>query len=153
MAASADDLRLEMARIRAGARGKAFQLKQETQQLLDWKYYVRLFPWGILGSALLAGYLLVPTRRSAPSDGFLNEAEPPRSPWAPRPDTEKTEETVKKAGLATAAIGFVGSLLYRAGLNYATRQVVQMLTARSPHSSDMPLKGEETREPYQSAFR
>lgn len=153
MAASADDLRLEMSRIRAGARGKAFQLKQETKQLFSWKHYVRLFPWGILGSALLAGYLLVPTRRSAPSDGFLGEPEARRSPWPPRSETESAEETVKKAGLATAAIGFVGSLLYRAGLNYATRQLVQMLVARSPHSSDGPQKGEDSHEPYQSAFR
>ena len=127
MAASADELRQEMARIRAGARGKAFLLKHETKQLLDWKYYFRLAPWGILGSALLAGYFLVPTRRSAPSEAEINQAIRMRRRGDAKGsvESEETAEAVKKAGLMTAALGFLGTVVYRAGLNYATRRVVE----------------------------
>ncbi len=38
-----------MARIRAGARWKAVQIKRETKQLTDWKYYVKSYPWLIAG--------------------------------------------------------------------------------------------------------
>jgi len=149
MSASPDDLRQEMARIRAGARGKAFQLKKETQQLLDWKHYIRLFPWGILGSALLAGYLLVPTRRSAPREVLPQLGGRDRSPR----ERDETDETVKKAGLATAALGFVGSFLYRAGVNYAMRQAVQMVVARTPASSASPQKESATHDYDRSSFR
>lgn len=131
MAASADELRQEMARIRAGARGKAFLLKHETKQLLDWKHYFRLSPWGILGAALLAGYFLVPTRRSAPSNdvkGGLGD-EWKRSPSQGNSDSAGAAETVKKAGIMTAALGFAGTVLYRAGLNYVTRRLVEGVLA------------------------
>ncbi len=152
MAACADDLRQEMARIRAGARGKAFLLKHETKQLLDWKQfldwkrYVRLYPWAILGSALLAGYFLVPTRRSAPREVVPEGRGPARRREfaANAAPSQETVETVKKAGVLTALLGFAGTVLYRAGLNYATRKLVEGFLA--PRTAASAAQQEKTYE-------
>jgi hypothetical protein len=143
MAASADELRQEMARIRAGARGKAFQLKHETKQLLEWKRYFGLFPWGILGAALLAGYFLVPTRRSAPRHDSEDEPNDDRRRRSSKSEQEsqETAQTVKRAGLMTAALGFAGTVIYRAGLNYVTRRLVEGVLA--PRTTAAPRQDQE----------
>ena len=48
---SIDLIRQRMARIRMRAQFKAERLGDETRQFLDWKHYIRLFPWSSPGLA------------------------------------------------------------------------------------------------------
>jgi len=123
---SIDLIRARMARIRARAQGKADRIGEETRQFLDWKHYIRLFPWTTLAAAAVAGYLLVPRRApmSHPTGEALLELarenqqalkavqHPPRKPTP---------------GILDTAISMAGSALWRAGLAFATQQVSSLV--------------------------
>lgn len=123
-----EELRNQMARIRAGARWKAVQIKRETKQLTDWKYYVKSYPWLIAGGALLLGYLLVPQRQPKLI------AQLPVGKPSPGPSDE-TVETVKKTGLVAGATALIWSVLYKAGTTYATRRLAQLLTDNTAYAA------------------
>jgi hypothetical protein len=42
----------------------AVQVQDMKQQLADWRYYVRRYPWIVAAGAAAVGYLIVPTRAS-----------------------------------------------------------------------------------------
>lgn len=128
MTSDPEELRNQMARIRAGARWKAVQIKRETKQLTDWKYYVKSYPWLVAGGAILLGYLLVPQRRTV-LPASLPVGRPPQGP------SDETVETVKKTGLLAGAAALVWSVLYKAGTTYATRRLAQLLTDNTAYAA------------------
>ena len=59
---SADRLRQEMRTIRRDLGQEVEDLVEHAEQLMEWRYYVRRFPWASLGVAALLGYFVVPQR-------------------------------------------------------------------------------------------
>lgn len=110
-------IRARMARIRSRAQGKAVRLSQETKQFLDWKHYVRLFPWGVVGAAAIAGYLMVPARQAAPAELAGQE-----SPPAPPPPPE-----VRRPSLVSSLAGIVANAVMRSAVAYAGQAFGQYL--------------------------
>ena len=56
-------IREEMARLRKNMQDDVVQIEQKAKEALDWKSYVRQYPYLAAGAAALAGYLLIPSRR------------------------------------------------------------------------------------------
>jgi len=125
---SIDLIRQRMARIRMRAQFKAERLGDETRQFLDWKHYIRLFPWSTLAAAVVVGYIIVPRRASLtrPTANALMEIAKASKeavkvvPAAPPPR--------KRAGIFDGLVGMAGSALLKAGLTFATQQVTKMVT-------------------------
>jgi hypothetical protein len=125
---SVQAIRDRMVRIRARARGKAQVLGQETRQFLDWKHYVKLFPWGALAVAVAVGYLVVPRRAS-------------RVPQAPPLDPTLVSQLnrlgvpayspppLKRSGIADRLMQFASSTLLKAGMAFVGQQLTQLLAA------------------------
>lgn len=108
-----------MARIRSRAQGKAVRLSRETKQFLDWKHYVRLFPWAVVGTAAVAGYLMVPARRPAPVEpGDM----PIRPVEAPRPE-------VRQRSMFSALTGIAMNAVMRSAVAYAGQAVGEYLAS------------------------
>jgi hypothetical protein len=63
MSDSSEKIRRQMRDIRRGMGVEMQDLVQSAQQLSDWRYYVRKFPWICVGSAFVAGVLLSPKSR------------------------------------------------------------------------------------------
>lgn len=132
MTSDPEELRNQMARIRAGARWKAVQIKRETKQLTDWKYYVKSYPWLIAGGAILLGYLLVPARRGPPAPAVPSgpSNEPSRGPVR-----QETVETAAKTGVLAGAAALIWTVVSRVGMNYATRRLTQLLTDNTAYAA------------------
>jgi len=128
-------IRARMARIRSRAQGKAVRLTRETKQLFNWKYYVRMAPWGVLGAAVLAGYLLVPARRT-PS-GTVPESLP-----APTPLPVAAPPPERRPGLFGTVVRFAVNTAVRSAIAYAGQAVgnyvaqFQHSLASHPHAAD-----------------
>lgn len=142
MTSDPEELRNQMARIRAGARWKAVQIKRETKQLTDWKYYVKSYPWVVAGGALLLGYLLVP-QRQAPRTVALPVGKPPQGP------SEETVGVAKKTGLLAGAAALIWSVVYKAGTTYATRRLAQLLTDNTAYAAKAQA---EARREHENVF-
>ena len=125
---SIDLIRQRMARIRMRAQGKADRLGEETRQFLDWKHYIRLFPWSTVAAAVVVGYIIVPRRgsMSRPTANALLEmakqnqqavkaANPPSPPPA-------------RQGMFDGLVSLAGNALLKAGLTYATQYATKMVT-------------------------
>jgi hypothetical protein len=118
---SIDLIRQRMARIRMRAQGKADRLGEETRQFLDWKHYIRLFPWSTLAAAVVVGYVLVPRRGSLsrPTANALLEmakenSEAVKAARQPPPAAPKT-------GLFDGLVSIAGNALLKSGLSFATQ--------------------------------
>lgn len=122
---SVDDIRARMARIRSRAHHKASRLGEETRQFLDWKNYVRLFPWGTVAIALGLGYWLVPKRKAVTASdakalaglaksGRLNVGSPPTPP--------------QKKTIIGGLAALVGGIALKAATSYAQQYAQRYLT-------------------------
>lgn len=120
-------IRARMARIRSRAQGKAVRLSRETKQLFNWKSYVRMAPWGVIGGAVLAGYLLVPARR-APKYPVAEAVVPPPPPPPPPPVKQSSP------GLLSSLTRFAVNAAMRTAVTYAGQAVGQYL-AHLQHSA------------------
>lgn len=128
-------VRARMARIRSRAQGKAVRLTRETKQLFDWKHYVRMAPWGVLGAAALAGYLLVPARR--PPSVSISESLP--LPVPPPPAEERGP------GLLSTVVRFAVNTALRTAISYAGQAVGQYVAhLQQPVTADRPSQESES---------
>ena len=114
----AENIRKQMRNIRREMGADVKHIVHSAQQLSDWRYYVRKFPWMCVGSAFAIGLMLAPSRRKA------GNAE-----W------EKLAAQVQKARLADLGIsasvgqGLFKKLLAVAG-PIAARSAVNFLANR-----------------------
>lgn len=121
-------IRVKMARIRSRAQTKAVRLGEETKRFLDWKHYVRLFPWGVVGTAALIGFLLVPARRRPVNDSIPASPVPTPSPVA----ASKASPPSLMSSIGSA----VTKAAMRMAITYAGQAVGQYLAALRPHATD-----------------
>lgn len=67
MSQSTDDIHRKMATIRASMNGDITGIMSNAKDLVDWKYYLRSYPWIGIGLAVAVGYLAVPRRSQSVS--------------------------------------------------------------------------------------
>ena len=64
-ASLADAVRARMKLIRHEIDQDMKDIDQDMENMVDWKHYVRTYPWVCLGTAAVLGYLIVPKRSTA----------------------------------------------------------------------------------------
>jgi hypothetical protein len=60
---SAEDIRRRMAELRRELSSDVREVSRSARVMTDWRFYVRRFPWAVVGVAAVAGYLLIPRRK------------------------------------------------------------------------------------------
>jgi hypothetical protein len=135
---SIDLIRARMARIRARAQNKAGRLGEESRQFLDWKHYIRIFPWSTLAAAAIVGYVMVPRRlpMSRPTgDALLDLAR--QNQEALKAIQQPTPQK-RQPGILDMALNMAGSALWKAGLAFATQQVSRLVSQQMGTATDQP---------------
>jgi len=123
--AAADRLRQEMRTIRRELGDEVEELVGHAEQLMDWRYYLRRYPWASLGVAALVGYFVVPGRTvTLPTD------EHTLGQLAERLSLQKPAAPAKKSSLLGSLVSMGAGWAARAALAYATQQVSKILTAQ-----------------------
>jgi len=125
---SIDLIRQRMARIRMRAQFKAERLGDETRQFLDWKHYIRLFPWSTLAAAVVVGYIMVPRRASMTRSTANALSEMAKENYqAVQAVRQAPPPPRKRTGLFDGLVGIAGNALLKAGLTFATQQVTKLV--------------------------
>jgi hypothetical protein len=117
-------------------------LDEDVQEIVEgarvmgkWRYYVRTYPWICLGTALAAGYLIVPRRPAGmqpASQTPAESADPSRSP--------ETSPTPPRGHPCGMLLTFLGNVVMRGVSAYALQQAGKLFdtqVAKSPQD-DQP---------------
>ncbi len=62
---SADAVRARMQQLRCEIDGDMEDMATSARSMVDWKHYVKTYPWVCLGTAAAVGFLIVPKRSTA----------------------------------------------------------------------------------------
>jgi len=113
-------------------------MAESAKAMTDWTYYVRRFPWAAVGLAAVAGFLLVPRKKTAvtPTPEQLAALVQNKQFVAAAADQLKPPQSVLK-GLAATLAAMAG----RAALAYVTEQI-RVKTAAAHHESSSPTPSE-----------
>lgn len=146
------EIRRQMRHIRRDLGGQVEDLVVNAtklrEQLTDWKYYVRQYPWVVFGGAALAAYFLIPKRRTVKVNLVEPPAPPPKSvsledlaQFLPKSLTsfknqaEKVpakvqkidEDKAVKAGLWASVMTITTGIITRSLISYGSRYAEQMM--------------------------
>lgn len=125
-----EELRQQMATIRHKLPDDVERIVTGAKQMVDWKHYVRDFPWGAALVAAAVGYWLVPRRQGLSSNELKMIEETVKRHTAKKQNEEKTS-SAGAAGLGAVIGGMVVNLVTRAAINFAARKVGQMIGGHS----------------------
>jgi hypothetical protein len=89
---------------------------EDARDIGDWTYYVRTYPWAVLGVSLVAGYLLAPRL----GFGVQPEMKVPDGSSAPNASHEPPPLQSKSAA-SGKVLSFVGNLVMRGLTAYAVQ--------------------------------
>jgi len=121
---SAEELRRLMDVIRHRMTGEVAKVADNARQLADWRFYLHEFTGPVLAATALAGFLVVPKKSKPVADLPTLETLAQEKGWVV--DREKAAG-IERPGLVSAAAAMAGSLLLKAGLNYAAQNVGRIL--------------------------
>jgi hypothetical protein len=142
---SADEIRRRMAELRRELSTDVREVSRQARVMTDWRFYVRRFPWTMVGVAAVAGYLLIPKRKEvkvispdpdALAEMFKKEQLKLQTP-AGRKESPGLTKSLVLMGLSWAA---------KAGANYVGEQVRTAATKRV-HESHEPARPAPTESP------
>jgi len=134
----ADTLRREMRSIRRELGDNVEELVENAERLMDWRYYVERYPWGLVGAAMLLGYFVVPRRivsMPVDSDSLEELAQRLAPAIASRPEKKES-----KPGLIGSLISLGIGMLTKAATGYATQYISQMLSQPSVEPQHRPVE-------------
>jgi len=110
----------------------ANQVHHMKQQLGDWRYYVRRYPWVVAAGVAAIGYLIVPAR----------------TPRTVHPDPESLAALSREGRLTIRQKPAALQALARVGLdhlsNVAIRSAARFVTGKLKEASATPESGEST---------
>jgi hypothetical protein len=132
----ADRLRQEMRTIRRELGDNVEELVEHAEQLMDWRYYVRRYPWASLGVAALVGYFVVPQRVvTLPTDDQTLSRLADRLPIHPPTSQPKKQ----RSSMLNSLISMGTGLALRAATAYLTQQVGKVVAQQTtPHPVETP---------------
>jgi hypothetical protein len=110
----------------------AQEIAESAHDLVEWRYYVKNYPWICAGVACAIGYVIVPRRRLGV--GKVNKT------LAEHDRLLKKSHSPSTSGVRSAVLMFAGNLLWRSALSFATRKVSQHFAEQSvtPPPEDQP---------------
>ena len=115
-----NEIRSEMARIRHALGPHAQEVVGETRRLVDWRTYVREYPWACVGAAIAIGFLAVPDRPkivSPDADDLAELAKRNQLVVRQSPKRRRTQS------LARTSATFLGNMLLRSAVTYLGQRV------------------------------
>lgn len=101
----------------------AQEIAESAHDLVEWRYYVKNYPWICAGIACAIGYVIVPRRRLGV--GKVNQT------LAEHSRLLEKSHSPSKSGVRGAVLLFAGNLLWRTALSYASRTASQYFTSPS----------------------
>jgi hypothetical protein len=113
-----DEIRRKMAQIRRDLHEDVKGVVEGAEEVSNWRYYIRLYPWAAVGAALAAGYFIVPKRKKPAEPSQVIVTAMPQAPQAAPPIEAEPEK--KGRGLIGAGLGMIAPIAIRAAQNYAT---------------------------------
>lgn len=113
---NASEIQQRMALLRTGMQYEAAEVTRKAKEVASWKYYVRRFPLACVGASVLAGYLLVPSRKQIvrPTEEQLQELARQQKLQFQGVNHEKE----KRKSLSKKAALMVGTMAARAAMAY-----------------------------------
>ena len=127
----AEDIRRQTQDIRERLPEAVDEIKVKTEQLTDWRYYVRTYPAATLIAAAALGYLIVPPGKRKP------RVQPPPAktlasciPGLAQP--EQVPEEPPKSSIMDALLAGISSVALKAVAGFAGDQITQMLSPKPP---------------------
>jgi hypothetical protein len=118
----ADAVRERMQQLRCEIDGDMEDMSAHARTMLDWKHYVKTYPWVCLGTAAVLGFLIVPKRSRAirPDSATLTElARTNHLVVKPAPTAAR--------GLVDALVATVVSIAVREATAYLSHNVGRLL--------------------------
>jgi hypothetical protein len=115
------DIQARMRELRAEMNEDVEALVSSTEDLADWRKYVRAQPWLCVGAAAFAGFLLAPRLKR------------------PQPATE----AATKAGVLSGLGGALAGALATAVANRAAMQIGEYVLSRFQHSTNNSSQSDE----------
>ncbi len=134
---TADQLRQEMRRVREDIREDVQDVVEGAQDLTDWRYYVKRYPWACLAAAAFAGYMVVPTKTyiHSPDADELKKLAAANKLVVKQSPVSQPKNSMAGA-LFTLGMNTVG----RAAISYLGQQAGKLLTPES--QSNSPSQGD-----------
>ncbi len=102
----------------------------DARDIGDWTYYVRTYPWAVLGITLVAGYLV------APRSGFWKQ--PQTLPVDAAVDSNNSNAPPlppPHSNISGHVLSFVGNLLMRGATAYILQQAERLFEAKTIKSN------------------
>jgi hypothetical protein len=129
---TADEIRAELRRTRGRLACDVSVVADDARQLTDWRYYVRRFPWAVIGAAGALGYLAVPRRVEVRSpDVKTLEKLAKRNQLV----VETKPQAAQRAGLMDTLLTMTGNVLLRAAVAYAGQHMGKLFGEQAAHSN------------------
>jgi len=110
------------------------EMVENARSMVDWKHYVRTYPWLCLGTAFALGYLIVPKRSAAIHQNEMT--------WA---ELQRAGQTVMKPapavlhGLVDALLATAVNLAFRQATVYVSQGVGKLLGKAAEHPTQSKL--------------
>lgn len=136
---AADDIRLQMAKIRSELHQEMRDVVGGASAAADWRSYVRERPWVAIGVAFAAGYLLVP-RRARPVPTLMVPVNGETSPSEPTP----REQSTGGFNVLRWGLGVIGPIAIRAAQSYAANAIENLLISQQATSGPSPASRPDT---------
>jgi hypothetical protein len=118
----ADAVQERMQQLRCEIDGDMENMTASARTLVDWKHYVKTYPWVCLGTAVMLGFLIVPKQSRATRPNVATLTEPARTSHL----VVKPAPTAAR-GLVDALVATVVSIAVREATAYLGQSAGRLL--------------------------
>ena len=121
-----DAVRARMQGIRCDIDQGLEDVSASARNMVDWKHYVKTYPWVCLGTAVALGFLIVPKRDPAIHARLATSAELAKG------GQQVIHSAPGARGWVDSLIGSLASMALREGTAYLGRSAARLLGTTSP---------------------
>jgi hypothetical protein len=117
-----DTVRARMQGIRCDIDQDLEDVSQSARSMVDWKHYVKAYPWVCLGAAAALGFLIVPKRSAAAGADLPARTEPANAGHPVVPSVPTAAR-----GVFDALVGAVAGIAVREAIAYLGQNAERIL--------------------------
>lgn len=143
----AEAIRLEMAHVRGTLDENVQEFVEGARDLTNWRYYAKAAPWGLVGAAAAAGFLMVPRRVEIVQPDADEIAKLAKRHQIVVEHAAKAE--ARRGGPGQAILTMIANAALRAATAYASQQAGKVFGKKAGYEANRA----ESREEMQRATR
>jgi len=128
----AEEVRERMEEVRRDLGVNVHELVENVRVRSDWHYYFQKYPWVVLGTAVAAGYLLVPRRSPPVAPDVKSVLDLIRHPDL----LVKSPPPEPRSSLLSKVVSAGSGLVLRGLMTYATQQAGRMFNSTPEPSTE-----------------